>query len=155
MPPWQMSFWLQALPSSQRVPSLAAGFEQAPVDGLHTPATWHWSCAVQTTRFPPVQVPFWHVSVCVQASRSSQLNPLGAAGSEQTPVAGLHTPGKWHWSLASQTTGLVPVQTPARQTSVCVQASPSLQAVPSLAAGFAQAPVAGFDTPGTWHWSWA
>src|SRR2546425_1172573 len=37
-----------------------------------------------------------------------------------------------------QTTGFEPVQTPAWQVSVCVQALPSLQAVPSAAGGFEQ-----------------
>ena len=41
-----------------------------------------------------------------------QVVPLVAVGFEQMPVAGLHVPAVWHWSLAVQTTGL-PVQTPA------------------------------------------
>ena len=45
-----------------------------------------------------------------------------------------------------QTTGLVPVQTPAMHTSVCVQRLPSLHMVPSGRAGFEQ-PVAGLQTP--------
>jgi len=40
-PPVQTSFSVHAFPSSQTVPSAAAGFEHAPVLGLHTPATWH------------------------------------------------------------------------------------------------------------------
>src|SRR5439155_481548 len=43
-----------------------AGFEHEPVDGLHVPTSWHWSCAVQVTGFAPVHVPASHVSVCVQ-----------------------------------------------------------------------------------------
>jgi hypothetical protein len=35
--------------------------------------------------------------------------------------------------------------------SVCVQALPSLQAEPSAFAGFEQVPVAGSQTPATWH----
>jgi hypothetical protein len=38
------------------------------------------------------------------------------------------------------------VQTPATQTSVCVQMSLSLHVVPSTSAGFEQ-PVAGLQTP--------
>src|SRR2546421_257729 len=49
------------------VPSGAAGFEQAPVPGLHVPATWHWSLAVQVTGLLPVHVPLWQVSVWVHA----------------------------------------------------------------------------------------
>jgi hypothetical protein len=43
------------------------------------------------------------------------------------------------------------VHTPAWQVSVCVQALPSLQAVPSAAFGFEQTPVAGLQTPAAWH----
>jgi hypothetical protein len=50
-----------------------------------------------------------------------------------------------------QVTGLVPVQTPAMQRSVCVQMSLSLQAVPSGAAGFEHMPVAWLQTPAMWH----
>jgi hypothetical protein len=41
VPFWQVSVWVQPLPSLQDVPLLAMGFEQAPVDGSHEPATWH------------------------------------------------------------------------------------------------------------------
>ena len=54
----QVSGLVQALPSLQVVPFEAFGFEQVPVPGLHVPATWHWSLAVQVTGFAPVQVPF-------------------------------------------------------------------------------------------------
>jgi len=45
--------------------------------------------------------------------------------------------------------GLVPVQVPDRHVSVCVQALPSLQAVPFGAFGFEQVPVAGSQVPAT------
>src|SRR4051812_6720707 len=48
---------------------------------------------------------------------------------------------------APHTTGLPPVQAPAAQVSVRVQAFPSLQAVPSGAAGLLQDPVAGSQLP--------
>jgi hypothetical protein len=48
---------------------------------------------------------------------------------------------------------LVPAHAPFWQVSVCVQALPSLQAVPFVATGFEQAPVAGSHVPATWHWS--
>jgi len=48
MPPVQVSGNVQMFPSSQTVPSGAAGFEQTPVPGLQVPATWHWSNGVQT-----------------------------------------------------------------------------------------------------------
>jgi hypothetical protein len=53
----------------------------------------------------------------------------------------------------AQATGLVPEHAPAWQMSVCVHALPSLQAVPLVAAGFEQAPVAESQVPATWHWS--
>src|SRR5438445_3415424 len=59
----------------------------------------------------------------------------------------------WHWSEAAQTTGWLPVQVPLWQVSVCVQALPSLHAVPSAFAGFEHVPLAGSQVPAMWHWS--
>ena len=63
---------MQALPSLQLPPSFPVGLEQMPVDGLHVPATWHVSSAVQVLGLVPVQTPPWQVSVCVQALLSLQ-----------------------------------------------------------------------------------
>jgi len=52
-----------------------------------------------------------------------------------------------------QTTGLLPVQTPLWQVSVCVQALPSLQALPLVFTGFEHVPVAESQVPAAWHWS--
>ena len=41
LPDWQVSVRVQAFPSLQVVPFGASGFEQAPVEVSHTPATWH------------------------------------------------------------------------------------------------------------------
>ena len=41
LPLWQVSPVVQALPSLQTIPFDAAGFEQTPVAGAQTPATWH------------------------------------------------------------------------------------------------------------------
>src|SRR6185503_5569940 len=87
----------------------------------------------QTTGFAPVQTPAWQVEVCVQALLSLQAVPFAALGIEQAPVMGLQTPASWHASLGVQTTGFAPVQTPAWQVEVCVQALLSLQAVPFAA----------------------
>src|SRR5439155_19132999 len=106
---------VQALPSLHAVPLLAFGLEHWPVAVSQVPATWHWSSAVQTTGFEPVQVPPWQVSVCVQALPSLQAVPLLASGLEHWPVAGLQVPATWHWSEAVQTTGLEPVQVPLWQ----------------------------------------
>jgi len=89
------------------------GFEQTPVLVLQAPASWHWSSAVHVTGLAPVQFPPWQVSVCVQAFPSLHGVLFGLAGFEQTPVLVLQTRVSWHWSGAGQTTGLVPVQTPA------------------------------------------
>jgi hypothetical protein len=50
-------------------------------------------------------------------------------------------------------TGFDPAHAPATQTSVRVQAFPSLQLAPSALGGFEQRPVAGLHVPATWHWS--
>src|SRR5512145_1178748 len=88
--------------------------------------------AVQVMGLLPVQAPPWHVSVWVHASASLQDVPSAlAGGTEHRPVAGEQIPGSWQSSPPPQTTGLPPVQTPVWQLSVCVQALPSSQAVPS------------------------
>jgi hypothetical protein len=129
------------------------GFEHVPVSGLHVPGTWHWSSAVQTTGFEPVQVPAWHVSVCVQRSASLHAAPSDLLGFEQEPLAGLHVPATWHWSSGVHVTGFAPVQVPAWHESVWVHALPSLHAAPFARFGFEQEPLAGLHVPATWHWS--
>ena len=74
---------------------------------------------------PAVQVPDWQVD----AQPEPHGVPFGLSGFEQAPLAGLQT-ASWHWSAPAQTTGFEPVQAPAWQVSVCVQALPSLHAVP-------------------------
>jgi hypothetical protein len=91
------------------------------------------------------------LSVCVQAFPSLQIVPFGAGGLEHAPVVVLHVPAVWHASEAVHVTGLDPVQAPARQLSVCVQAFPSLQLVPSGAGALEQAPVVGLHVPAVWH----
>src|SRR3989442_1218854 len=62
-PERQVSVWVHALPSFQAVPPEASRFEHTPVEGLHVPAKWHWSLAVQVTGLAPVQTPERQVSV--------------------------------------------------------------------------------------------
>ena len=81
--------------------------------------------------------------------------PLAALGLVHAPVATLHVPALWHWSLAVQVTGLAPVHVPAWQTSVWVQALPSVHAVPLAALGLVHVPVATLQVPAEWHWSLA
>ena len=99
------------------------------------------------------KMPAWHESDCVQALPSLHEVPFAAAGFVHVPVAGLHVPATWHWSDDVQTTGLVPVHTPAWQASLWVHALPSLHDAPLAAAGFEHAPFEGSQVPATWHWS--
>jgi len=62
-----------------------------------------------------VQVPFWQLSVCVQALPSLHEVPFAATGFEHTPVVVLQVPATWHASLAVHVIGWEPVQTPAWQ----------------------------------------
>src|SRR5438876_6979443 len=114
-PAWQESLWVQAPPSVQAVPSALVGVEQVPLAGSQTPATWHWSSAVQTTGFAPTHLPAWQESLWVQASPSVQAAPSTLSGLEQAPVAGSQTPATWHWSRAPQTTGFIASHAPAWQ----------------------------------------
>jgi hypothetical protein len=144
-----VSFRSQALPSLQAVPLDAVGFEQVPVLGLHVPATWHGSLALHVTVLPAVQTPAWHVSFESQRLPSLHVVPLAASGFEQTPVAGLHVPARWHWSLAVHVTVLPAVQTPDWHVSFESQRLPSLHVVPLFASGFEHVPVLGLHVPAT------
>ena len=147
LPPTHVSLSVQASPSLQTVPSGAVGLEHWPLDGSQTPATWQASEAAQVTALLPVQLAATHESVCVQASPSLQVVPSGAAGFEHAPLDGSQTPATWQASEAAQVTALLPVQPPATHESVCVQASPSLQGVPSGAVEYEHSPVLGSQTP--------
>src|SRR2546425_1076953 len=104
-PLWQVSVWVQALPSLQALPLAFAGFEHVPVAGSQVPAVWHWSEAVQATGLLPVHTPLWQVSVCVQALPSSQVLSLAFAGFEHVPVAGSQVPAGGHWAGAGERKG--------------------------------------------------
>jgi hypothetical protein len=113
-PPVQTSPVVHALPSLHTVPFAAAGFVQDPVAGLHVPATWHWSLAMQVVGVPVMHTPPLHAMVPVQAFPPQPV-PSVAAGFEQVPVLGLHTPATWQSSLAVHTTGLDPAHAPLLQ----------------------------------------
>src|SRR5689334_16255901 len=85
--------------SSQALPSALSGLEQTPVAGAQTPATWHWSSAVQVTptqRFTPPHRPLVQVSLAVAGLPSSQAVPFAALGLEQAPVAwSMQVPATW------------------------------------------------------------
>src|SRR5258705_469962 len=150
-PAWQVSDWVQASPSVQALPLGLVGFEQVPVAASQVPAAWQWWWAGPATGLAPVQTPAWQVSDWVQALPSVQALPLGLVGLEQVPVAVSQVPASWQWSRAEQVTGFAPVQTPAWQVSLCVQALPSLQVVPSALLGLEQVPVTGSQVPASWH----
>ena len=101
VPAWQVSVCVHALPSLHGSPFGAAGFEHVPVAWSHVPATWHWSCAVQTTGLAPTQLPATHVSVWVQAFPSLHPVPSGAALCWQTPVASQVSVVHGSWSSQS------------------------------------------------------
>src|SRR5437867_1864340 len=151
MPASQASVRVQALPSSQPVPSGLAGLLQTPDAGLQVPAVWHWSARVRAAGVARTQAAAGRVSVRVPALRSSHGVPLGLAGLLQTPEAGSQVPAVWHWLAAVHTTGFAPTQAPGGQVSVCVHALASSQLVPLGLAGLLQAPDAGSQVPAVWH----
>src|SRR2546428_102620 len=108
---------------------------------------------MQTTAFVPVHTPVWQVSVCVDELPSVQALPSGLAGFEQVPVAGSQVPASWHSSEAGHALASPPLQAPFWHVSACVQAFPSLQALPSSLVGFEHVPVVGLQVPASWHWS--
>ena len=83
----------------------------------------------------------------MHALPSLQVVPFDNAGFEHAPLAGSQTPAAWHWSPATQMIGLVPAHVPLAQESVCVQAFPSLQLVPSATVGLEHVPVVGSQMP--------
>src|SRR5262249_44073222 len=91
----------------------------------------------------------------VHALPSSHAAPSGPGGFEHAPVAGSHMPATWHASCAMHATGAPAGQTPPWHVSAWVHGLPSSHALPSGFAGFEHAPVAGSQTPGEWHGSWA
>src|SRR2546425_1230076 len=108
LPLWQESLCVQALASLQVVPFVAVGVEQLPVAGLHVPATWHWSRAVQVPGFFFLMIRLPPRSTLFPSSALFRSLQPASAGVEQLPVAGLHVPATWHWSRAVQVTGLLP-----------------------------------------------
>jgi hypothetical protein len=85
----------------------------------------------------------------VQALPSLQALPSTLTGLEHAPAVGSQVPATWHWSATVHITGFDPTHAPAWQVSVCVQALPSSQVLPSALAGLVQAPVVGLQVPAT------
>src|SRR5882672_9829723 len=89
-PAWQVSFCVQAWPSSHEVPSAAGGLEHAPVAGSQVPAAWHWSWAVHVTPVQsgtPAQTPPVQTSLLVSVSPSLHAVPSATGRLEHWPVA--------------------------------------------------------------------
>src|SRR5205823_5287074 len=95
---------------------------------LHVPACWQGPGAARRYAVPP-QTPPVHTSVFVHALPSLHAVPSALLAKLHVPSP-LQVPAWWHWSGAAQPYA-VPAQAPAVQTSVFVQALPSLQAAPS------------------------
>lgn len=106
MPDWQVSLWVQALPSSQAVPLAFAELAHTPVAGLHTLVAWHWSGTAQITGLPPVQTPAWQESVLVQLSPSLQAGPVNS----------LHVPLTAAPAVTEQASQEPPLQAVVQQT---------------------------------------
>jgi hypothetical protein len=99
-----------------------------------------------------VHTPVWHEYVWLQwFVPVGHTVPFGAAGFEHSPLPGSHVPGTWHESLALHVTGFDPVHAPARHEYAWLHLFVPVHPVPSVTAGFEQAPVAGSHVPATWH----
>jgi hypothetical protein len=148
--PSHMSPVVHLFPSSQPVPAgLGAPPTHMPVVVLHVPASVQADAPEHWTGFVPMQTPFWHLSVCVQALPSLHPVPSGAGpGAEQVPVASKQVPATRHGSMGLGQVTLVPPQVPlASQTSPVVQFLPSSHGIPVLTAPIEQAPVMGLQAP--------
>ena len=115
VPAWQRSVVVHMLLSLQVVPSAASGLLHTPVVGLHVPATWQASSAVQTTEAPAVQTPAMHDA----PQPAPHVAPSGLLGLLHTPVDGLQN-ALWHVSAPRCTSwDCHPSHTPVWQLSVC------------------------------------
>jgi hypothetical protein len=148
----QRSPCVHEMASLQVVPSLAGGVLHTPVCASQVPARWQASSAVHcTTEVGVPQVPLTQVSPLVHAFWSLQVVPSARVGFVHRPLAGAQTPALWQPSSAVHVFGLPATQVPAAHASARVQASPSLQAVPSAFEGVLHRPVAGWQTPASLH----
>jgi hypothetical protein len=59
------------------------------------PASWHWSCAVHVTSWPPVHAPALQTSPRLQPLPSSHSEPSGFAWIEHAAVTGSQV-AMWH-----------------------------------------------------------
>src|SRR5450432_3735071 len=87
-----LSVWVQPSPSLHAVSSGRGGSEQLPLLGSQTPAKWQSLEAGHVLGLAPMQMPFWQVSLCVQALASLQAVSFGCSGLEHWPLLGSQTP---------------------------------------------------------------
>jgi hypothetical protein len=93
-PCWHVSIPSQTLALPQATPS-CTGVLMQPVVGLQESSV-HWLLSLQSVGPPLTQVPLLQESLFVQALPSLHEPPLGFAGFEHTPFAGLQVPTSWH-----------------------------------------------------------
>jgi hypothetical protein len=141
---------VQALPSLHVDPSGFTGFEHQPLMGSQDPASWHASGAAQVTGLP-WQDPARQASPLVHALKSKHAVPSGSGDDTHWPVVWSQVSAVWQACRGWQVLGTPPWQIPATHVSTVVQASPSVQAVPSGLGGLTQAPVSASHVPASWH----
>jgi hypothetical protein len=105
--------------ATQVVPSALAGLEQAPVDVLQVPGSWHESGVGQTTGAPDTHAPLEQLSLTVQAFPSLHAVVLGTLKHVPTCVGTLHA----MQSLGSPLPHTVSQHTPSMQWSPAVEHS--------------------------------
>jgi hypothetical protein len=145
----------QELVPLQGVPGTAGGFEHMPFIGLHLPATWQPSLAVQLTESVPAHVPATHAYVShAFGLETAQLPPVTGLGAVHVPVPGWHVPGVLH-SGAVHVTGLDPTHAPVWHVYFVKQRFVPVHGVPVSGAGAEHVPVVGLHVPAAWHASGA
>ena len=147
-PAWQVSPVVQALPSLQAVPSASAGSSRRPVAGRRCRRRGTGPARRRSPGSSPCRCRAWQVSVCVHALPSLHAVPLRLR--RVRAGAGRRVAGAGVVALVGRraaSPGCRRRRRRAWQVSVCVQALPSLQAVPSAFGGFEQTPVVGLQVP--------
>jgi hypothetical protein len=89
----QASARVQALPSSQVVPSALGAAWHWPVAGLQRAGSWQASLAGHVRTAPPVQAPARQTSSVLHGLPSSQLAPSALGGFVHAPVVESQVPG--------------------------------------------------------------
>src|SRR5262245_18156006 len=90
---------------------------------MHIPIAWKQALGgvLQATGVP-MQVPPMQIWFAKQPSWRLHIGVPCGGGFEHWPLAGLQMPASWHWSEASQTTGVALTQLPAMHLPFGAQA---------------------------------